>query len=62
MQEYPKVLYAGVWEPSVGLGGLTARTVNSAKEEKDALKEGYVQGVDVESLSAPKAGKKSSEE
>lgn len=48
--EFPKVLYSGVWNPEVGLGGLQAVTVTSAKEEKEQLKAGFVNAEDVESL------------
>jgi len=49
--EYPKVLYKGVWAPEAGgLNAMERVTVNSAKEEKDALKSGFVVAEDVESL------------
>jgi len=58
--EYPKVLYKGEFNPEAGgLNAMERLTVNSAKEEKDALKSGFVAAEDVESLKpdAPK-GKK----
>lgn len=49
--EYPKVLYKGVFDPEVGgLNVMDKLTVTSAKEEKDALKAGFVDAGDIESL------------
>jgi len=60
MQEFPKVLYKGVWSPEVGLSGLQAVTVASPKEEKEQLKAGFVNAEDVESLGADKPASKKS--